>query len=393
MSPRSRTKALPRASEEGVASPIPLPHAEGQYHPGVGNIVVNSGSDEFGTDAKGEDESARWEVLQAAGGTRALGKGHPPPKSSARAREGQPATPSKRRPSGSANATPTKQTSRPSYPPKSGGAKSPNLGNNSPRPRAATGNLGGKQSVPTTPSGKNAARKVSAPLPSQSAKAPRRHLDPVNGRPRSLSASSAAVDGPLPPWVTDPGPRLYRVNPSADDGAEPRHDDLILPAVARQLEKQRIIEEVEGQGGLITEWDREGNPTKIVRNVSTARRPLAQVQGANMEAASPDPTEGDAQITTPTSEHAVESAGRSSRRDRRDREKDSEIRRKKPTTTAMTPGSVGLTERKEIWQQADLAHPSDAVSEKPGVSTAQKGEGNVKEKDGHGGGCCSCTIM
>ncbi|KNZ54975.1 hypothetical protein VP01_2802g4 [Puccinia sorghi] len=56
------------------------------------------------------------------------------------------------------------------------------------------------------------------------------------------SASSTAVA--LPPWSTDPSPRIYRVDAatnSALDTSEfkpPSHDDLILPTVARQIEKQ-----------------------------------------------------------------------------------------------------------------------------------------------------------
>ncbi|WAQ85447.1 hypothetical protein PtA15_6A75 [Puccinia triticina] len=69
-------------------------------------------------------------------------------------------------------------------------------------------------------------------------------------RPRSMSASSLRDPGPsipgaLPPWTTDPSPRIYRVDPAANnsplngsDFKPPSHDDLILPTVARQIEKQ-----------------------------------------------------------------------------------------------------------------------------------------------------------
>ncbi|KAH9472782.1 hypothetical protein MJO28_001354 [Puccinia striiformis f. sp. tritici] len=65
-------------------------------------------------------------------------------------------------------------------------------------------------------------------------------------RPRSLSASSirdSIGPGSLPPWTTDPSPRIYRVDQSnnsplhGDDFKPPSHDDLILPTVARQIEK------------------------------------------------------------------------------------------------------------------------------------------------------------
>ncbi|POW11211.1 hypothetical protein PSTT_05411 [Puccinia striiformis] len=57
-------------------------------------------------------------------------------------------------------------------------------------------------------------------------------------RPRSLSASSirdSIGPGSLPPWTTDPSPRIYRVDQSnnsplhGDDFKPPSHDDLILP--------------------------------------------------------------------------------------------------------------------------------------------------------------------
>ncbi|KAA1098500.1 hypothetical protein PGT21_035948 [Puccinia graminis f. sp. tritici] len=72
-------------------------------------------------------------------------------------------------------------------------------------------------------------------------------------RPRSMSASSIRdiggsssnnTPGALPPWTTDPSPRIYRVDPAnnsplnGSDFKPPSHDDLILPTVARQIEKQ-----------------------------------------------------------------------------------------------------------------------------------------------------------
>ncbi|PLW05492.1 hypothetical protein PCASD_26446 [Puccinia coronata f. sp. avenae] len=77
------------------------------------------------------------------------------------------------------------------------------------------------------------------------------HTKTFTMRPRSLSASSlregASAPAALPPWTTDPSPKIYRVDPatnSALDGSDfkpPSHDDLILPTVARQIERQNKL--------------------------------------------------------------------------------------------------------------------------------------------------------
>ena len=398
MSPRARAKSLARARNDDSsepAPPIPLPHGDGAERPTISNVMVDGSRPE---DASIESEG--WEVLQPAGGAQALGKGLPPRKSQSPARRTQPTTPTKRRPSG--GAAPAKTPSKSVSLGRSAGTKSPDVaGDGTPRPRAVTGNLGGKRGISTPASNRGTPRKASAPASSAPSKNARRRAAEVNGRPRSLSASSAAVDGPLPPWVTDPGPRLYRVNPASGDVGEPHHDDLILPAVARQLEKQRMIEEVDG-AGLVTEWDREGNPTKVLRNVSGAtgpRRPLAQVKGANGEDGSPRIR--DESIPMSVSKPAMGSARTKHDPvgDYRDDLQDSSgsttpssriaLDRGQEQTGTTPPGSAGLTQRKEVWQQ----DASTLLSEKPAGASQGAPKQKAKDADSHGGGCCSCVVM
>lgn len=363
---QSKIPTSSRSRAKGFESGSQAAHSAGVAHV---TMLAEGGQEEQGPQVGSES----WELLQAGGGGKPMGKGFPPQKSPGPARLNQPTTPSKRRPSGDAANKATSQ-----------------------RTRAVTGNLGGKRALsPSNPS-KGTPRKASAPLSSQTPK-PKRRADQVNGRPRSLSTSSAAVDGPLPPWVTDPGPRMYRVNPSAEDGAEPRHDDLILPAVARQLEKQRLMEEVEGLG-LVTEWDREGNPTKVVRNPSLARQPLRQIKGANAEDTSPRIREETENSASPSFAEPGLGSGRRPRPtddctdDPRVAETEVQLGSKRKPKRRSKPlhGAAEPRQRKEIWEQGDLADPG-TLSEK--TTAGEKGTKSSKDKDSHGGGCCRCVIM
>lgn len=75
----------------------------------------------------------------------------------------------------------------------------------------------------------------------------------LKSRTRSLSTASLLDSrDPLtqqPPWSTDPSPKIYRIDPNLNQPGHqsfkpPGHDDLILPTVARQIEKQSKLQQL-----------------------------------------------------------------------------------------------------------------------------------------------------
>ncbi|EGG13140.1 uncharacterized protein MELLADRAFT_58478 [Melampsora larici-populina 98AG31] len=147
-----------------------------------------------------------------------------------------------------------------------------------PRQRANT------QSTAHTLSSKPRLGVRSKPTPTRNTTAPlNRNRTASAGRPRSLSVSSISSSiresGALPPWSTDPSPRLYRVDPKAE-GVEPGFDDMILPAVARQLEAQQKIKTDLAESSKlsavdISEWDPAGTPM-LIRKITPPPPPLAE---------------------------------------------------------------------------------------------------------------------
>lgn len=190
----------------------------------------------------------------------------------------------------------SKQSPNPNLSPRPNG--STNNSPSSPRQRANTQNTA--QNLSSKP--RLAVR--SKPLPLRNTTAPfNRTRIASAGRPRSLSVSSISSSiresGALPPWSTDPSPRLYRVDPQAE-GVEPGFDDMILPAVARQLEAQQKIKTDLAENSKLTavdvsEWDPAGTPV-LIRKITPPPPPLEE----------PKPTS-----PTPPSEH--DQSSRSSR--------------------------------------------------------------------------------
>ncbi|KAH9812894.1 hypothetical protein DFH28DRAFT_898430 [Melampsora americana] len=165
---------------------------------------------------------------------------------------------------------------------------SPNA-NHSPRPNGSVNNSPSlpRQRANTQSTAHNLSAKPrlgvrSKPTPIRNTTAPfNRNRTASAGRPRSLSVSSISSSirdsGALPPWSTDPSPRLYRVDPKAE-GVEPGFDDMILPAVARQLEAQQKIKIDLAESSKLgtvdaSEWDPAGTPM-LIRKITPPPPPL-----------------------------------------------------------------------------------------------------------------------
>ncbi|ORY81259.1 hypothetical protein BCR35DRAFT_304114 [Leucosporidium creatinivorum] len=119
-----------------------------------------------------------------------------------------------------------------------------------PRKRAQTSNLL-TSSPPSSSAGKRALSPSTTPAP-----------PPSFSAATSYHRESTEID-PLPPWVQE-GPRVFRDRDwkegSGEGGLrnEGRVEDMVLPAVARRLEAERLAR-LESEG-LITHWDRDGVP-------------------------------------------------------------------------------------------------------------------------------------
>ncbi|CAH7675411.1 expressed protein [Phakopsora pachyrhizi] len=280
----------------------------------------------------------------------------------------------------------------------------------------------------------NSNRKASDPSQSRSKSA--------RQRPRSVSVSS--IENPLPPWSADPSPQIYRIDPLSKDSA-PKFDDLILPAVARQLEKQQNLLILDSSQPSTTkaavdfsEWEKPGAPV-LMRGVSNDKpsdgsskaqtSPLPVVEtipsplipredDLSTDEESEDQSEEDQNVITPSNSarneiernsHSKKSEAHNSQM-MNSRSAGSEHRAEIMTTqnskilgansqrraagndqnaNYVNENSNGVNQRSVNSRNHGVRNSHDPRSK----SGTRNSIGGLDDEDSHGKGCCRCTIM
>ena len=297
----------------------------------------------------GPDERADWEVLQVA-----------KPKAVRTPNGSLSGTSAVRRPS---TKTPTAPRTGPVKFPPSHGPPAPTLATNvRPRVRAQT------------QTSRVMAPRRSEPLPSTTTprKAPPARLRSVSTttKRRPLQTATSRYDdgdddeeGPLPPW-TSPAVSLYRSEGGRLESSG-RPDELVLPAVARKLEAERLKRE--SQAGLINQYGPDGTPMGAI-SVAARRQQQQGEQDEQQQLPSPPPTPTPADFEPELFNVDRRSSRRSSRRQSR---RASHAAAEEPATPSLKYA----------------ADPASKEAKLDGPAPERKAD-----PDADSAGCCSCTI-